>query len=916
MLPQHQGALAIAAARKAPRQRQGLASGSGPVQRQARDRTPAFLRVLKLEESRGFNDGAVFGGLDAFLARWQAEEKDNPGLACLAQAGLLPVNYRSRSPQARAEWSARAVAALQPSPQPEALPQPPSPSRVPLSHGERGTEGPGGHPQTPVSEGATPAPFTGQARSTATIKAAREGGAREGSPKGASLKDRGERPERRDAASPDTPITALHSVRGRSASLLGKLGVQTLRDLAYLFPRRHNPVRTIAQLRPEEEQTVVATLRDVHPAYLGPTMQGTEATASDDTGRIHVVWFNQRRLAQWLKPGVRYVFTGRVSFFRDGLVLESPEQEEVRPGSGLEEALKEGQLYPVYPSTEGLYQPALRRMVREALARCADAIQDALPEDLRRRNGLLPLRQALWEAHYPQGPEGYEAARRRLAFEELFLIQLGVLAQRKTAELGAKGLVLQPPAGFLDAFFAALPFGLTPAQERVLAELLADMARGDRPMSRLLQGEVGSGKTVVALAALLTAAACGYQGAIMAPTEVLAEQHFITVGRLLERERPLWGLLESKRAARPLATDNLLTVYLDPHPRPIMLGLLTGSASPRQKRAVQKLLADGTLDILIGTHAIIQEEVRIPRLALAVVDEQHRFGVAQRAALRRQGLSPHLLVMSATPIPRTLALTLYGDLDLSTIDQLPPGRQKVRTRLVSPERRSSVYDFVRKEVASGRQCFIIYPLIDESEAVNARAAVAESERLCREVFPDLRLGLLHGRMGIREKQGVMEAFRKGEVDVLVSTPVVEVGIDVPNATVMVVEGADRFGLAQLHQFRGRVGRGEHPSYCVLIAGALSAEGKERLSALERLDDGFQLAEVDLQMRGPGDYFGTRQSGLPDLRMARLSDTELLALARQEASALLEADPQLALSEHAALKGALARFGAPGGGETG
>jgi ATP-dependent DNA helicase RecG len=719
-----------------------------------------------------------------------------------------------------------------------------------------------------------------------------------------------------DAARPDTPVTALRTVRGGSASLLGKLGVQTLRGLVYLFPRRHNPVRTVGQLRPEEEQTTLATLVDVHLVRLGRAMEGVEGDIRDDTGTIRAVWFNQRRLAQWLKPGTRYAFTGKVGTFRDETVLESPEQEEVRPGSGLEEALKEGHLFPVYPSTEGLYQPALRRMVREALARCADAIQDTLPEELRRRNGLLPLRQALWEAHYPQDPEGYEAARRRLAFEELFLIQLGVLTHRKNAELGAKGLVLSPPAGFLDAFLAALPFRLTFAQERVLAEILADMATGDRPMSRLLQGEVGSGKTVVALAALLTAAACGYQGAIMAPTEVLAEQHFITVGSLLGRGRPLWGLPESKRVARALATDNLLTVYLDPHPRPITLGLLTGSATPRQKRALQELLADGALDILIGTHAIIQDEVRIPRLALAVVDEQHRFGVAQRAALRRQGLSPHLLVMSATPIPRTLALTLYGDLDLSTIDQLPPGRQKVRTRLVSPERRSSVYDFIRQEVAKGRQCFIIYPLIDESEAVNARAAVAESERLSREVFPDLRLGLLHGRMGIREKQGVMEDFRKGEVDVLVSTPVVEVGIDVPNATVMVVEGADRFGLAQLHQFRGRVGRGEHPSYCVLIAGALSAEGKERLLALERIEDGFQLAEVDLQMRGPGDYFGTRQSGLPDLRMARLSDTELLALARREASALLEADPQLASPAHAALKGALARFGAPGGGEMG
>ena len=573
--------------------------------------------------------------------------------------------------------------------------------------------------------------------------------------------------------------------------------------------------------------------------------------------------------------------------------------------------LQAGGLFPVYPSTEGLFQPALRRAVREALARCADALPDALPVDVRERNGFPSLRQALWRAHYPETPEQYEAARRRLAFEELFLIQLGVLTRRKKLESEAQSVPLTPPPGFLASFFGALPFTLTAAQERVLREVLSDLSKTQKPMSRLLQGEVGSGKTVVALAALLTAAACGYQGAIMAPTEVLAEQHFLTVGRLLEKlARPFSG------RARPTSSEDYLAVYLDPYPKPITIGLLTGSTPARRKRAIQGLLEDGALDVLIGTHAIIQEDVRIPRLALAVVDEQHRFGVEQRAALRRQGLHPHLLVMSATPIPRTLALTLYGDLDLSTIDQLPPGRQKVRTRLVTSDRRQAVYDFIRKEGQAGRQGFIIYPLIDESETVNARAAVVEEERLSRTVFPDLRVGLLHGRMPLREKQEVMDAVRKGEVDVLVSTPVIEVGIDVPNATVMVVEGADRFGLAQLHQFRGRVGRGQHASYCVLVSDATSPESKERLAALERLDDGFQLAEVDLQMRGPGDYFGTRQSGLPDLRMARVTDTDLLALARQEAVTLLEGDPTLAAPGHAALKAALARFAAPEGGEAG
>ena len=421
-------------------------------------------------------------------------------------------------------------------------------------------------------------------------------------------------------------------------------------------------------------------------------------------------------------------------------------------------------------------------------------------------------------------------------------------------------------------------------------------------MSRLLQGEVGSGKTVIALAALLTAAACGFQGAIMAPTEVLAEQHFLTVGRLLEE------------LVMPTLRGHLLSVRLDSHPQPISVGLLLSSTPAKAKREIHQMLAAGALDVVIGTHAVIQENVEIPNLALAVVDEQHRFGVMQRAALRERGQRPHMLVMSATPIPRTLALTLYGDLDLSTIDELPPGRQPIQTKHFGPERRSSIYDFVRKEIASGRQAFFIYPLIDESEAINARAAVKERDRLAQEVFPDLRVGLLHGRMSTGEKKEAMDAFRHGSLDILVSTPVVEVGIDVPNATVMVIEGADRFGLAQLHQFRGRVGRGEHASYCVLVAESPSEEAKERLAAMEEIDDGFKLAEKDLKQRGPGDYFGTRQSGLPDLRMARLDDTDLLSLARQEAETLLDRDPTL--SQHPELRESLTQSTFAGGGEAG
>ena len=811
----------------------------GPA-RPGRDHAQAFLRILKLEQARGYDDKSVYGGLDRFLARWQAADDTHEVLQRLKRARLLSLSYADLSTDDRARWATKVLDIL-------------------------GSASP---PAKTVADSVHRKPAASQVLSL------------------------------------DEPATTLRSVTSRVASPLRRLGVKTLRDLVYLFPRRHNEIRKVAQLQPDEEQTIAATLWEARATRLGRSMQATEAVVGDDSGNIRVVWYNQPYLAQRLKAGTQYVLSGRVSTYRGRRVLDSPHHEEMRDASALEQLVQPGRLFPVYPLTEGITQQTLRRIVREALARATDAVEETLTHDILRRNNLLPVRQALWQAHYPDGWQTHEAARRRLAFEELFLLQLGVLAHRRVVESGPGGVALVPPTGVTEAFLGSLPFELTPAQRRVLDEVLAEMARGGRPMSRLLQGEVGSGKTVVALAALLVAASCGYQGAIMAPTEVLAEQHFLTVSRLLEV------------LARPLDNEYLLSVYLDPFPRPITVGLLLGSMTAGRKRELHRLLADGALDVAIGTHALIQEDVDIPRLALAVVDEQHRFGVLQRAALRQRGERPHLLVMSATPIPRSLALTLYGDLDLATIDELPPGRQRIRTSAVKTGRRGAVYDFIRKEVKAGRQAFVIYPLIDESEAINARAAVKERDRLAREVFPDLRIGLLHGRMPMREKQEVMEGFRHGELDILVSTPVVEVGIDVPNATVMLIEGADRFGLAQLHQFRGRVGRGRHKSYCILVAESPSEEANERLSAMERIDDGFQLAEVDLRLRGPGEFFGTRQSGLPDLRMASLTDVDLLTLARQEAQAVLAHDPELAAPEHGTLKQALARFTAPVGGEVG
>ncbi|MBM3925344.1 MAG: ATP-dependent DNA helicase RecG [SAR202 cluster bacterium] len=710
---------------------------------------------------------------------------------------------------------------------------------------------------------------------------------------GKSPKRPGRRPAGGGTTLPvESPVTKLSRVEARTAARLERLGVSTIKDLLYLFPRRHkdysNTIK-IAEMTPGQEATIKATVWEARAIRLGQQgrLQATEATVGDETGNLRVTWYGQPYIARTLRSGEQIGLSGRLDIFGGERVLKSPDYELVRDGI---EMIHAGRLVPVYPLTEGLSARQMRRLVWQAVERWSPALQDFLPPDVRERQGLRDLPTAVTQAHFPDDMESYEEARRRLAFDELFLLQLAVQLRRQNWQKGTKGIPIRPDGKVIASFISHLPFSLTNAQKRCLEEALGDMARGTPSMSRLLQGEVGSGKTVVALTALLASVACGYQGSIMAPTEILAEQHFQTVSKLM------------RNMARPTQEENLITAYLEPHSQPLSVALVTGSTKKSIKREIKERAAEGKLDIIIGTHALIQEEMSMPNLALAVVDEQHRFGVMQRAALRGKGeTTPHLLVMSATPIPRTLALTLYGDLDISTIDELPPGRQRIGTRWVSPDKRAAAYSFVREQAQAGRQAFVICPLIEESEAVEAKAATAEYKRLSTEVFPDLRLGLLHGRMPSKEKERVMGQFYGRELDILVSTPVVEVGIDVPNATVMMVEAADRFGLAQLHQFRGRVGRGEHRSYCLLLSDAPSDGARERLSAIEQIHDGFRLAEVDLQLRGPGDIFGTRQSGLPNLRMTRLSDQRLLTTAREEASRLLEKDPGLSKKEHRALK---------------
>ena len=830
-----------------------MTSGDSSTRRQL----DSFRKILELEHSRGYRDTAVMGGLDRFLERWTSDSAKTVGTDEVSE--LLKVSYAGMSLEQRQDWSGRLLEALSNAGQSD------------------------GHNVSEPSQAGKEKPKNGRSSNrSATVASKRPLPPRTLGASGVSL---------------ESPVDRLRGVDVKTTARLSRLGVSTIRDLIYLLPRRHNDfsnISTISELQPGEDHTIIATVWEARESQLGRgRLRATEAVVSDETGNLRVIWFGRSHLAKTLKTNSRVAISGRVDAYKGQLQFQSPEFEVL---DRQDTTIHTGRLVPIYPLTQGLTARRLRSIVWQALERCVATVEDYLPEPVRNRRGLAPLPEALLQAHYPDDQSSLEPARRRLAFDELFLVQMALLARRRSWEEMAEGVSVQPESGVIESFLTSLPFSLTDAQQRCLAEVLTDVKRATPPMNRLLQGEVGSGKTVVALAALLAAVASGHQGSIMVPTAVLAEQHFATVSRLL-------GAL-----ADPVEGENPVTVQVDRLPAPVSVGLLTGSTKGAVKRELQKRASEGALDIVIGTHALIQEGVDIPKLALAVVDEQHRFGVTQRATMRQKGkTSPHVLVMSATPIPRTLALTMYGDLDISTIDQLPPGRQQIRTRRVPPERRSEAYDFVRKQVSDGRQAFVICPLIEESEAVEAKAATEEYRRLSTEVFPDLKLGLLHGRMAPRDKDRVMRSFRDGEVDILVSTPVVEVGIDIPNATVMVVEGAHRFGLSQLHQFRGRVGRGEHRSYCLLLSEYSTAEAKERLSAVESIHDGFQLAEVDLSLRGPGDYFGTRQSGLPTLRVARLSDQDLLKAAREEASELLEKDPDLAEPDHVPLAAEVSRF---------
>jgi ATP-dependent DNA helicase RecG len=690
------------------------------------------------------------------------------------------------------------------------------------------------------------------------------------------------------------PLGRTPEARRIAAVLEQAFGYRTERDLLEHYPRRYltrGELTDLAHAKKGAVVTLTGTVKHLVKKQPRRNLRILEIRVADEAGSgvWSCTWFNQPWHASRLPVGTLAAFSGKLEWRAGRLTMANPGYEVLRESDDAEGFANE--VIAVYPATKDVSSGRLRRVIAALLDRHG-RLPDFLPEHLRRAHGLIARGEAMQTIHRPEDLAAVERARRRLVYDELFVLQVGLALRRRALAEGERGHALRPDGPLTEQLLASLPFTPTKAQSRAMAEIGEDLAR-PRPMHRLLQGEVGSGKTLVSLHMLLAAVQSGFQGAIMAPTEVLADQHFINLRALLD------GLDQAGRTSESPTSDGRLFDFAGPRIE-VLTAATTGAARERLLAAV----AAGEVDILVGTHALLSEGVDFQKLGAVVVDEQHRFGVHQRVRLREKGDSPHVLIMTATPIPRTLALTLYGDLDVSTLDELPPGRHPIATHLVAddPALRERAYERVREEAAAGHQAYVVCALKDESDKLEVRSAKAEAERLRAEVFPDLRVGLVYGDMAAREKEATMDAFRAGKLDVLVSTTVIEVGVDVPNATVMLVEDADRFGLSQLHQLRGRVGRGTAPGLCILFADPAGEEGRARMEAVTRISDGFELANEDLRIRGEGTVFDARQSGLSDLKLARLiDDFEWVTKARADAFRLVEADPELADPEHRALR---------------
>lgn len=803
------------------------------------DRALTRLRnLLNLEAQTNWRERAFAGGVSAFCERWAADAR-----ADAVQPGLLQEIVERLTQYANAESDERARLLNSLLTLLDELP-PPDPALDNIDQlGRAAASQPASDAPRDRSKGEVESPPSPELEQPSATTDA---------------------PNQSDIL--EQPITFLKGIGAKRAEQYRRLAIETVADLIWHLPHRYDDysrVRPIADVEEGESLSVVANLNGFSERKFAYKKEILEAIFNDGSDKVRATWWNQTWIKKRLTVGKTYRLSGVVGLYMGRKTLENPIFEEI--GSSV---IREGPILPVYGLTAGLRSSDVSRQVKLALKHALPALQDPLPESLRSQHNLSPLADALRQIHAPETPEKLDHARSRIIFDDFFYLQLGVHRRRQEIQhFNAPAMSVEDD--LLTAYRSALPFALTGAQQRTMDELLRDMERSV-PMSRLVQGDVGSGKTVVAAGAMLIAAANGFQSALLAPTQILAEQHFRGLQKLLENVQ--------------LSDGNTPNV-----------ALLTGRVTGQERETVLTGLADGSIHILVGTTALIQETVDFANLGFVVVDEQHRFGVGQRAAARDKGAQdtvPHLLVMSATPIPRSLALTVYGDLDVSIIDEMPPGRTPIKTKRFPPTDRERLYSFLRRQVSAGRQGYIIYPLVEESETLDVGAAVDAHARLCDEIFPNLRVGLLHGRLRGSEKDEVMRAFAAGELDILVSTSVVEVGVDVPNATLMLIEDAERFGLAQLHQFRGRVGRGQHESYCALISRAKADTQAERLKALEDTTDGFVLAEKDLELRGPGDFLGTRQSGLPELKLANLSDVSTLHLAQEAAQDLLRQDPDL------------------------
>ncbi|RJP55144.1 MAG: ATP-dependent DNA helicase RecG [Anaerolineaceae bacterium] len=838
-------------------------------------------KFFRLEHENGYNNTAIIGGLVKILDFWESEARAESVEEAVVQAVTQRLKgYEALTPSGRADslkglWKRlgetypEATQKTQVQPRPQQRPRPsqePRPQQPPPAPKAEGDEMPKWlEPETKSAppQASPPVGGTGGGSKPAPRAPAPPQGRSETAPGG------------KTSATPaalGAQLTVLQGVGPRHAQTLGQLGMSTLGDMLYYFPRRYedySQLKPIKNLWVNEIVTVIGAVQSVSTRPIrGGKAQIVEVVITDGTGALRLSWFNQPWIANRMKAGDNVAVSGKLDQYLGRLVMNNPDVEPVEA-----EHLHTNRIVPIYPLTQRITQKWLRGLMNQVVTYWAPALVDHLPDSIRTSAGLLPLGRAIGQAHFPDSQDELKRARARLAFDEIFFLQMGVLGQKRDWQ-SATARRFETPDEWLGARVAGLPFTLTGAQTRAIDEIRRDLNAG-RPMNRLLQGDVGSGKTVVAALAAAMINQSGAQAAIMAPTSILAEQHY----------RNFTSLLDGTNVR-----------------------LLVGDTPESEKAEIREGLANGSIKVIVGTHALIEDPVTFSDLQLAVIDEQHRFGVEQRAALRNKGTTPHLLVMTATPIPRSLALTLYGDLDLSVMDEMPAGRQPIETFVLRPQERERAYSMIRSQIKDGRQAFIIYPLIEESEKMdNLKAATEEHEKLSKEVFPEYKLGLLHGRMKPNEKDQVMADFRDKKYDMLVSTTVVEVGVDVSNATVMLVEGANHFGLAQLHQLRGRVGRGAAQSYCLLVPDHEDAVENERLQAMAETNDGFILADRDLQQRGPGEFLGTRQAGFSTLKMASITDIPLIEKARNQAQALFEKDPNLELPEHKLLAEALGRF---------